>query len=137
MSSTTEQPGRWPVEEIPTDELAKRQGVESIVSVDELAQPGSVGIRAGVPRLPGRPLRHPASRHRVSTVVLDTDVASAVLRQRISITLARQFAGRPRPANDTWIAAGCLVRELPLATLNLKDFTDFAEHEGLQILPAQ
>jgi hypothetical protein len=39
VSSTTEQPGRWPVEEIPTDELAKRQGVEPIVSVDELAQP--------------------------------------------------------------------------------------------------
>lgn len=39
MSSTTEQPGRWSAEEIPTDELAKRQGVEPIVSVDELAQP--------------------------------------------------------------------------------------------------
>lgn len=39
MSSTTEQAGRWPAEEIPTDELAKRQGVEPIVSVDELAQP--------------------------------------------------------------------------------------------------
>jgi toxin FitB len=30
--------------------------------------------------------------------------------------------GRPRPVNDTWIAACCLVRNLPLATLNLKDF---------------
>ncbi len=39
MSSTTEQPGRWAAEEIPTDELAKRQGVEPIGSVDELAQP--------------------------------------------------------------------------------------------------
>jgi hypothetical protein len=39
MSSTTEQPGRWSAEEIPTDELAKRQGVEPIGSVDELAQP--------------------------------------------------------------------------------------------------
>lgn len=48
-----------------------------------------------------------------------------------------QLRGRPRPANDTWIAACCLVRELPLATLNVKDFTDFAEHEGLQILPAR
>jgi toxin FitB len=134
----------------------------------------------------------------VSTVVLDTDVASAVLRRRTSTTLARHLAGktlaitfvtvgeltkwtlvrnwgpqrkagmqtflsrlvvlpysetvagvwgelqayaqlrgRPRPANDTWIAACCLVRELPLATLNVKDFTDFAEHEGLQILPAR
>jgi toxin FitB len=128
----------------------------------------------------------------VSFVVLDTDVASAVLRQRIPEPLARGLAGhslavtfvtvgelwkwtvvrqwgarrsagiqtflsrvvvlpyspnvartwgelqghaqrrgRPRPANDTWIAASCLVRGLPLATLNTKDFADFAEHEGL------
>ncbi len=39
MSSTTEQSGRWPVDEIPTEHLAKIQGVEPIVSVDELAQP--------------------------------------------------------------------------------------------------
>ena len=43
--------------------------------------------------------------------------------------------GRPRPANDTWIAACCLVYELPLATLNVKDFADFAEHHGLVIVP--
>ncbi|MGH3811108.1 MAG: type II toxin-antitoxin system VapC family toxin [Pseudonocardiaceae bacterium] len=45
-----------------------------------------------------------------------------------------QLRGRPRPANDTWIAACCLVRELPLATLNLKDFADFAEYEGLALV---
>ena len=128
----------------------------------------------------------------MSFVVLDTDVASAVLRQRVpesltttlvrqslavsfvtvgelwkwtvvrqwgpqraagiqaflsqvvvlpySVTVARtwgelqahaQRRGRPRPVNDTWIAACCLARELPLATLNIKDFADFAEHEGL------
>ena len=32
--------------------------------------------------------------------------------------------GRPRPVNDTWIATSCLVRGLPLATLNVKDFSD-------------
>jgi toxin FitB len=42
--------------------------------------------------------------------------------------------GRPRPVNDTWIAASCLVRELPLATLNIKDFADFADHDGLRII---
>ena len=42
-----------------------------------------------------------------------------------------QLRGRPRPINDSWIAACCLVRELPLATFNTKDFADFAEHEGL------
>jgi toxin FitB len=45
--------------------------------------------------------------------------------------------GRPRPANDTWIAACCLVYDLPLATLNVKDFTDFAEHEGLRLIAEQ
>jgi toxin FitB len=42
--------------------------------------------------------------------------------------------GRPRPVNDTWIAACCLVRNLPLATLNLKDFKDFADHEGMTVV---
>lgn len=42
--------------------------------------------------------------------------------------------GRPRPVNDTWIAACCLVRDLPLATLNLKDYIDLAEYERLRIL---
>jgi toxin FitB len=42
--------------------------------------------------------------------------------------------GRPRPVNDTWIAACCLVRDLPLATLNIKDFSDFADHDGLRII---
>jgi predicted nucleic acid-binding protein len=42
--------------------------------------------------------------------------------------------GRPRPVNDTWVAACCLAYQLPLATLNLKDFKDFAEHHGLRLL---
>jgi toxin FitB len=42
--------------------------------------------------------------------------------------------GRRRPVNDTWIAACCLARDLPLATLNGKDFVDFADHEGLRLL---
>jgi predicted nucleic acid-binding protein len=44
-----------------------------------------------------------------------------------------QLRGRPRPVNDSWIAACCLVRELPLATFNTKDFADFAEHDGLTL----
>ena len=46
-----------------------------------------------------------------------------------------QLRGRPRPVNDSWIAACCLARDLPLATYNVKDFQDFAEHEGLVLLP--
>lgn len=45
-----------------------------------------------------------------------------------------QLRGRPRPTNDSWIAACCLVRDLPLATFNGKDFADFREHEGLQLI---
>ena len=47
-----------------------------------------------------------------------------------------QRRGRPRPVNDTWIAACCLVQGLPLMTLNIKDFEDFAEHEGLRLITA-
>jgi hypothetical protein len=43
--------------------------------------------------------------------------------------------GGPRPADDTWIAACCLVRDLPLITYNRKDYEDFADHEGLRLLP--
>jgi toxin FitB len=42
--------------------------------------------------------------------------------------------GRTRPVNDTWIAACCLVHDLPLATRNLKDFTDFVDYDGLRLL---
>ena len=42
-----------------------------------------------------------------------------------------QQRGRPRPTNASWIAACCLVRDLPLLTFNTKDFEDVAEHEGL------
>ena len=42
--------------------------------------------------------------------------------------------GRPRPQNDMWIAACCLSYGVPLATLNIKDFADFAEHEGLLLV---
>jgi predicted nucleic acid-binding protein len=36
-----------------------------------------------------------------------------------------------------WIAACCLAYEAPLATLNLKDYEDFAEYHGLTILGTQ
>jgi toxin FitB len=32
------------------------------------------------------------------------------------------------------VAARCLVEGLPLATLNIKDFEDFAEYNGLRLL---
>lgn len=56
-----------------------------------------------------------------------------VARRWGELQAASQLRGRPRPHNDTWIAACCLVLGLPLATLNLKDFQDFADHDGLEL----
>jgi toxin FitB len=42
--------------------------------------------------------------------------------------------GRTHPINDTWIAACCLAEDLPLATLNTKDYADFATHHGLRLI---
>jgi predicted nucleic acid-binding protein len=83
----------------------------------------------------------------VDYVVLDTDVSSLILRDRLTGPLVARLTGRawcvtfvtvgelwqwaPRPANDTWIAATCLSRGLPLATHNAKDFQDFADRDGL------
>jgi predicted nucleic acid-binding protein len=50
-------------------------------------------------------------------VVLPYDERVAWKWGQLSV-LAEQ-RGRPRPINDTWIAACCLVADLPLATLNL------------------
>ena len=50
------------------------------------------------------------------------------------LSAAATQRGRPTPVNDTWIAACCIAYGLPLATLNVKDFTDFAEHDGLALL---
>src|SRR5258708_1236370 len=47
---------------------------------------------------------------------------------------AAQLRGRPRPQNDTWIAACCLRYQVPLVTLNTADFADFAEQHGLALL---
>lgn len=40
MSTGVEQPDHWPVEDdVPVEELARRQGVQPVKSLDELAQP--------------------------------------------------------------------------------------------------
>jgi predicted nucleic acid-binding protein len=65
-------------------------------------------------------------------VVLPYD--SRVARTWGQLQAYAQLRGRPRPVNDSWIAACCLARDLPLATFNVKDFGDFAEHEGLVVL---
>lgn len=67
-------------------------------------------------------------------VVLDSDQTTSRTWGRISA--AARLRGRARPVNDSWIAATCIAGDVPLATLNTKDFTDFAEHDGLVLLPS-
>ena len=64
--------------------------------------------------------------------VLPGDEAVAQTWGILSAAAARR--GRPRPVNDMWIAACCLTHQVPLATLNLKDYQDFTEHHGLRLL---
>src|SRR5437667_8039567 len=65
-------------------------------------------------------------------VVLDSDDAISRAWDRISAAARRR--GRPRPANDSWIAACCLAHQFALATFNVKDSGDFAAHDGLQLV---
>jgi len=84
----------------------------------------------------GPPLGSPQARHhahlphRARCAPYDRRVAA---RWGELQTYAQQ-RGRPRLPNDTWIAACCFVRELPPAAFNVKDFADFAEHEGLALV---
>ena len=72
------------------------------------------------------------ARWRQDVVVLPAD---EIVSETWGAVRARAAArGRPRPANDTRIAACCLVHQLPLATFNTKDFVDFAQYEGLVLL---
>ena len=50
------------------------------------------------------------------------------------LAAAAQRRGRPRPVNDSWIAACCIAEDLPLLTLNRKDFADFARYDRLWLL---
>lgn len=59
---------------------------------------------------------------------------SGVARKWGEIVAYADRRGHPRPVNDSWIAAACLAYDLPLATLNVADFQDFAEYEGLRVI---
>jgi predicted nucleic acid-binding protein len=50
------------------------------------------------------------------------------------LTAAARRRGRPRPVNDTWIAACCLANEVPLFTYNRADFEDFWRYDGLTLV---
>jgi toxin FitB len=75
------------------------------------------------------------TRWRQHVAVLPFDEAISIKWGEIQANA--QLRGRPRPVNDTWIAACCLVHDLPLATFNTKDFEDFAEHDGLRLISTE
>ena len=67
-----------------------------------------------------------------STPLIEGDADVATMYGDLAAVSARR--GRPRPENDSWIAACCLVHDLPLLTLNVKDFADFETHDGLRLV---
>jgi hypothetical protein len=69
---------------------------------------------------------------RQQVVLLPFDEAVAIRWGELQANA--QLRGRPRPVNDSWIAACCLVHQIPLATFNSKDFSDYAEHDGLSLI---
>lgn len=66
------------------------------------------------------------------TPLIEGDADVATMYGDLAAASARR--GRPRPENDTWIAACCLVHDLPLLTLNIKDFADFEVNDGLRLV---
>lgn len=97
----------------------------TFVTVGELWQWASI-------RSWGRLTREQLEQWLERVVVVDSDDAVSRTWGRISAAANRR--GRPRAVNDSWIAACCLVHDLPLATLNVKDFSDYADHEGLALI---
>lgn len=61
--------------------------------------------------------------------------ATGWVMDRVGCAERRRAAARnAEPVNDSWIAACCLSHDVPLATLNTKDFADFVQHDGLRQL---
>lgn len=48
------------------------------------------------------------------------------------MTAWARLRGPARPTDDSWIVAFCRVRDLPLASFNIEDYADCAEHDGLE-----
>ena len=95
MSSPMEQPAAWPTDDdVPVEELARRQGVRPVASLDERSPSSgspSRSSRRSSPIL--TPRGGPTSR---SFVIPDTDVASAVLHGRVPDSLALRLTGQSR-----------------------------------------
>jgi toxin FitB len=84
-------------------------------------------------------LRHwgPGNRATLDTWLSDKPVIPAARCIAViwgELSAAATQRGRPRPVSDSWVAACCLADDLPLATLSVKDFAGFAEHDGLVLI---
>jgi predicted nucleic acid-binding protein len=97
----------------------------TFVTVGELAKWAEI-------RSWGPPARERLDRWLAARGVLPYD--ETVARTWGWLAARAQKRGRPRPHNDMWIAACCIRHGIPLATLNTKDFDDFADLDGLVLL---
>jgi predicted nucleic acid-binding protein len=109
------------------DRLADAEVVLSFVTFAEMVE-WSITVDWGE-RLVGK-LEHWLDRR----AVIATD--DELCRIWGKISAAAENRGRPRPDNDTWIAACCISHGIPLVTHNVKDFADFAMHHGLVLIEA-
>ncbi len=88
------------------DEQARRKGGRPIQSADDLAQDG----------------------------VFDTDEELDAFLAHVAAMRHADSLDHPWTVRSSTLAACSLTHGLPLATLNVKDFRDFAEHEGLNLI---
>jgi toxin FitB len=107
--------------------LTGRQGAITFVTFGELTK-WSVMRNWGPPRR--------AALDRWLAARRPIPVTDNVARTWGEISGYAEKRGRPRPVNDTWIAACCLAFDLTLAALNVTDYQDFADHEGLALITA-
>lgn len=82
---------------------------------------------------PRRVATFEAWRHRVGLLPYDETVAI----KWGEIQGNAHLRGRPRPVNDSWIAACCLAHGVSLATFNTKDYADYAQHDGLTLIGSE
>lgn len=105
--------------------LAGKALVVTFVTVGELTQ--WVELRQWGPRR-----RAELGAWLASVIELGYDPQVARAWGQLSAAAIRR--GRSRPTNDMWIAACCITHGLPLATLNVKDYADFAAYDGLDLV---
>lgn len=113
---------------LPEPMRAKLDGKSLAITFVTVGELTSWTIRRGWG--PGRLADMAAWRRHVTRIPYDEAVATTWGW----LDARAQARGRPRPINDMWIAACCLVEDIPLATLNRKDFEDFAGHDGLRLI---